>query len=127
MSERRAYNYAVIRVVPRVERDEFVNAGVILYSQQHKFLGMRVRVNEAKLRSLWPETPMEAICKHLDAAMKICEGAADGGPIAKLSMSERFQWLTSPRSTMIQISPVRTGLTSDPQRTLDHLAEDLIS
>ncbi|MDE1155032.1 MAG: DUF3037 domain-containing protein [Acidobacteriaceae bacterium] len=127
MSERKAYNYAVIRVVPRVERDEFVNAGVILFSPQKKFLGTRIALSEEKLRALWPETPVEAIRNHLRAVERICDGESDGGPIARLSLSERFQWLTSPRSTMIQISPVRTGLTAEPLATLEQLAVDLIS
>ncbi|MDE1162881.1 MAG: DUF3037 domain-containing protein [Acidobacteriaceae bacterium] len=127
MSERKAYNYAVIRVVPRVERDEFVNAGVILFSAQKKFLGLKMELSEEKLMALWPGTPIAAIRNHLDAVEKICNGDADGGPIAKLSQSERFQWLTSPRSTMIQISPVRTGVTDDAALTLAKLAGDLIS
>lgn len=127
MSERRAYNYAVIRVVPRVERDEFVNAGVILFSPQHKFLGARISMSEERLKGLWAESPVEAIRNHLLAVEKICEGADDGGSIAKLSMSERFAWLTSPRSTMIQISPVRTGITSEPEAALKKLAAELIS
>ncbi len=127
MSERKAYNYAVIRIVPRVERDEFLNAAVILFSPQNKFLGVKTSVHEDKLRTLWPESPVDEIRNHIAAVQKICNGDPAAGPIAKLSPSERFQWLTSPRSTMIQVSPVRTGVTDDPERTLGQLADELIS
>ena len=101
----RSFEYAVIRVVPRVERQEFVNAGVILFSLQHRFLCARVKFDEARVRSLWPEADLETIRQHLDGLVKVSRGESDAGPIAKLSQRERFHWLVSPRSTIIQISP----------------------
>ena len=126
MPELKAYSYAVVRVVPRVERDEFINAGVILFSQELRFLDARVRVNEERLRALWPELDVALVRRHLGAIPHICAGDASGGPIAKLSPKERFHWLTAPRSTIIQISPVRTGLTDNPATSLEHLARELI-
>jgi hypothetical protein len=116
-----SFDYAVIRVVPRVERGELVNAGVILFCLQRDFLQARVEVNEPRLRSLWPEIDLELVRQHLEVIPTICAGSPDAGPIGKLSLRERFHWLVAPRSTMIQVSPVHAGLCEDPERTLDEL------
>jgi hypothetical protein len=105
-----SFDYAVVRVVPRVERGEFINAGVILFCLEHRFLEARVQVDEARLKALWPELDIELVRKHLEAIPKICAGDASAGPIALLSQRERFHWLVSPRSTIIQVSPVHSGL-----------------
>ncbi len=127
MREQTAFDYAVVRVVPRVDRDEFVNAGVIVFAPQERFLEARTHLDEARVRALWPTADVEQIRRHLEAIPRIASGDPTAGPIAQLSQSARFHWLTSPRSTMIQISPVRTGLSSEPEKLLDHLAQELVS
>jgi len=109
-----------------VDRDEFVNAGVIVYSAEKKFLGARMDVNEARLKALWPSLDVDAVKKHLQAIRLICEGDPAGGAIAQLPQKDRFHWLTSPRSAVIQISPVRTGISSTPKELLEHLADELV-
>ncbi len=126
MREAKAYSYAVFRVVPRVDRDEFINAGVILFSQEHRYLGAWVHLDEARLRALAPDADISAISRHLDVVPRICAGEAGAGPIATLSQKDRFHWLTAPRSTMIQISPIRTGITAEPAQALEHLAHELV-
>ena len=121
-----SFEYAVIRVVPRVEREEFVNAGVILFSLESRFLKAIVELDEKRLCALDPETDLSALRDHLQAFEKVCEGAEDGGPIALLSQRERFRWLVSPRSTMIQVSPVHAGLCENPQQTLEQLFRRLV-
>jgi len=121
MPARSSFDYAVIRVVPRVEREEFVNAGVILFCLEKDFLQARVEIDEPRLQALWPEIDIELVRQHLEAIPRICAGAPDAGPIGRLSLRERFHWLVAPRSTMIQISPVHTGLCEHPERALDDL------
>ncbi|HEX4959278.1 MAG TPA: DUF3037 domain-containing protein [Thermoanaerobaculia bacterium] len=116
-----SFDYAVIRVVPRVERGELVNAGVILFCLQRDFLAARVEVNEPRLRALWPEIDLDLVRQHLEAIPKICAASPDAGPIARLSLRERFHWLVAPRSTMIQVSPVHSGLTEQPEKALEEL------
>jgi hypothetical protein len=116
-----SFDYALIRVVPRVEREEFVNAGVILFALAKDFLQARVAVDEVRLRALWPEVDVDLVRQHLEAIPKICAGQPDAGPIAKLSLRERFHWLVSPRSTMIQVSPVHSGLCENPAQALEDL------
>lgn len=126
MPARSSFDYAVVRVVPRVERQEFVNAGVILFCLQLDFLQARVDVDEARLRALWAEVDVELVRQHLEAIPRICAGDPDAGPIARLSLRERFHWLVSPRSTMIQVSPVHSGLCDDPARALDDLFRQMV-
>ncbi|HVT61303.1 MAG TPA: DUF3037 domain-containing protein [Thermoanaerobaculia bacterium] len=116
-----SFEYAVFRVVPRVEREEFVNAGVILFCRERDFLAARIEVDERRLRALWPSIDVELLRRHLGAIPKVCAGSSDGGPIARLSLRERFNWLTSTRSTMIQVSPVHAGLCAEPEPALDEL------
>jgi hypothetical protein len=113
--------------VPRVDREESINAGVILFAPQKRFLEARTHVDEARLRALWPDVDVEQIRRHLDAIPLIASGDPSGGPIARMSQSARFHWLTSPRSTVIQISPVRTGLSAEPEKLLDHLTNELVA
>jgi hypothetical protein len=112
MPTRVSFEYAVIRVVPQPERGEFINAGVIVFSLSKKFLEARVQLDLVRLRALFPEADTGTIQEHLEAFPKVCAGVHDAGPIAQLSLRERFHWLVAPRSTMIQISPVHTGLTA---------------
>lgn len=116
-----SFDYAIIRVVPRVERGETVNAGVILFCLEKDFLKARVEVNEARLLALWPAIDLELVRQHLEAIPKVCAGSPEAGPIARLSLRERFHWLVAPRSTMIQVSPVHAGLCETPERALDEL------
>ncbi|WP_158749745.1 DUF3037 domain-containing protein [Acidobacterium sp. S8] len=125
MSAQSSFDYAVIRVVPRVDREEFVNAGVIVFCLEKNFLGAKVSVNEERLKALWPEIDVALIRRHLEAFPKISAGDSDAGPIGQLTLRERFHWLVSPRSTMIQVSPVHTGICGDPQQSLDRLFERL--
>lgn len=121
-----SFDYAILRVVPRVERQELINAGVILFCLERDFLQARVELDEARLRALWPATDVELVRQHLEAIPRICAGSPDAGPIAKLSQRERFHWLVSPRSTMIQVSPVHSGLCEQPERTLDELFRRMV-
>ncbi len=122
-----SFDYAVVRVVPRVERGEFINAGVIVFCLERKFLEARVVVDEARLRALWPDVDVDLVRRHLEAIPKIASGDAAAGPIARLSQRERFHWLVSPRSTMIQVSPVHTGLCEEgPEGMVEELAQRLL-
>ena len=122
-----SYDYAVVRVVPRVDREEFINAGVILFCKTCDFLAARVEVDEERLRALAPSVDVDLVRRHLDAIPRICAGEEDAGPIARLSPSERFHWLVSPRSTMIQVSPVHGGFCDDPAVQLDELFVRLVA
>jgi hypothetical protein len=103
------YSYAIIRVVPRVERGEFLNVGVILFAREHDFCRARAEVDAARLLSLAPGIDIATVERHLGTLVAICEGRPEGGPIASLQAPERFYWLVAPRSTMIQTSPVHAG------------------
>jgi hypothetical protein len=121
-----SFDYAVIRVVPRVERQEFLNAGVILFCLEWRFLGARVHVDEKRLRALWPDIDVDVVRQHLDAFPRICQGDAGAGPIARLSQRERFHWLVAPRSTVIQVSPVHSGLCEAPEAKLEQLFQQFV-
>ena len=116
-----SFDYAVLRVVPRVDREEFVNAGVILFCLAQDFLAARVEVDAPRLAALWPELDLDLVRQHLAAIPRICAGAPDAGPIGRLSRRERFHWLVAPRSTIVQVSPVHSGLSTDPAHALDEL------
>ena len=105
-----SYDYAVVRIVPRVERAEFVNTGVIVFCAERKFLRARVHVDELRLRAFWPDLDLDVVRRHVQAIARICEGAEDAGPLRTLSPAQRFHWLVAPRSTVVQISPVHSGL-----------------
>jgi hypothetical protein len=120
------FQYAIVRVVPRVERGEFLNAGVIVHSRPHRFLGARVRLDESRLRALAPDADPATILPHLEAIERIAVGDPAGGPIARLEQAERFHWLVAPSSTVIQTSEVHTGICDDPAAELEHLFERLV-
>ncbi len=126
MPERKAYSYAVVRVVPRVELEEFLNVGVIVFAAELRFLAARVAVNGARLQALWPQMERDAIDRHLATIPQICAGVATAGPIARLTPKERFYWLTAPRSTVVQTSAVRTGITEDAERVLEKLMREYV-
>jgi Protein of unknown function (DUF3037) len=123
---REDFQYAIVRVVPHVERGECLNAGVVLFCRRLGFLGARTGLDEAALDAMAPDCDADAVRGHLDVLERVAAGAADGGPIAALEPSERFHWLTAPASTIVQASPVHTGLTSDPAAELEHLFERLV-
>jgi hypothetical protein len=121
-----SFDYALLRVVPRVERQEFINAGVVVFCPERRYLGARIRLDEERLKALWPEIEAALVQQHLEAVERICAGDAAAGPIAKLSLRERFHWVTSPRSTIIQPSPVHTGVCDATDGLLDRLEKQFL-
>jgi hypothetical protein len=122
-----AFSYAIVRVVPDIERGEFINVGVLLFARQHDFLAPRVELNEDRLKSLNAEADPADVEAALRAFVRVAEGDADAGPMAALPKSERFGWLAAPSSTVVQCSPTHTGLCSDPRQALDELYDDLVN
>lgn len=120
-----SYDYAIIRVVPRVERGECLNVGVILFCRTRRFLAARIQLDPRRLATFAPELEQELIITHLERIPLLCAGGKESGPLGQLSQSERFHWLVSPRSTVIQTSPVHSGLCSDPQAALQRLLDQL--
>ena len=120
------FEYALLRVVPRVERGEFINAGVVLYCQEKRFLEAAIDLDPGRLRALDPRLDPEAVRAHLEAAHRVCAGGPGAGPIGLLPPVQRFGWLVAPRSTIVQPSPVHTGLAEDPRFALDHLLETMV-
>jgi hypothetical protein len=121
------FAYAVLRVVPRVERGEQFNAGVVLFCRRRGFLAARVDLDERRLAALDPGVPAGELPPHLDALVRIAAGDPAGGPVSALEPSERFGWLVAPSSTIIQPSPVHTGVCDDPQAMLDRLFDELVA
>jgi hypothetical protein len=121
-----AFAYAIIRVVPQVQRGEGFNAGVVLFCRQLDFLGARVALDELRLAALAPGVSPDTIRPHLDAIVRVAGGDPGSGPIAALPPSDRFGWLASPSSTIIQPSPIHTGLSEDPRATLESLFAELV-
>jgi hypothetical protein len=126
VQEKHLYEYAVIRVLPRVDREEFLNVGVVLYCQSQNFLRADCSVDQTRLKAFAADVKPEVLQEHLAAVERICGGGDEAGPIGKLSIGERFRWLTAPRSTVVQTSPVHTGLTKDAEGTLRGLMEKLV-
>ena len=120
-----SFDYAVVRIVPRPDLEEFINAGVIVFSAERKYLEACVQVNEPRLQALWPDIDVDLVRQHLEAIPKVAAGDPSAGPIAGLSQSQRFHWLVAPRSTIIQISPVHSGVCEQPDRVLENLARRL--
>jgi hypothetical protein len=123
------FEYAVVRVVPRVEREEFINAGVILYCRALDYLDARVALDRARLRALFADAALDldAVERALAIIPRICAGDPAAGPIAALEQAERFRWLSAPRSTVTQVSPVHVGLCDDPAQTLEHLLATVVA
>ena len=122
-----SFDYAVIRVVPRVERGEFLNAGVILFCSTKHYLDARIGLDRQRLLALAPEIDLPLVENHLDVIPRLCRGGSDAGPIGALTQRERFHWLVAPRSTMIQLSPVHSGVGPDPAAALKTLFEKLVT
>ena len=121
------FQYAIVRVVPRVERGECVNAGVVLFCRPRRYLAARVALDVARLRALAPDIDLDGVRGHLEAVERIAAGDPAAGAIAALPASERFHWLVAPSSTIIQCSPVHTGLSDDPAAELERLVAQLVS
>lgn len=120
------FQYAVLRVVPDADRGERINAGVVLMARTRDFLGARVRLDKGRLRALWPEADAAAVARHLEGLARVAAGDPRGGPIAALPAPQRFHWLVSPASTVVQPSPVHTGLCDDPEAALERLFARLV-
>jgi|SRR5690554_3166111 len=126
MPEHQLFEYAVIRLVPRVEREEFLNIGVILLCRQQKFLEIRYELSETRIKAISDEVDFQEIGEYLNAFEKICKGGPNGGPIGQLTIAERFRWLTAARSTLIQTSAVHPGLCINAKESLARLFEQLV-
>lgn len=126
MLERNSYDYAVIRVVPHVERGEYMNVGVILFSRTCSFLGALTHIDDVRLLALAPDLDLAMVRCQLEMFTLTCAGQTEGGSIGSMSLSERFHWLVAPRSTIIQTSPVHCGLTCHPEKTLQHLLQRMV-
>ncbi len=126
MQDKHLYEYAVIRVVPRVEREEFVNAGIVVFCKRKRFIKVLFTIDAAKLACLSPELDIDQLRLNLESFEKIARGAKDGGPIALLEVPERFRWLTAVRSSVIQTSRPHPGLCDDPEAVAQKLFEELV-
>ena len=123
---RHPFEYAIVRVMPRVERGEAFNAGIVLHSRAGRFLGAKTLLDESLLVAMSPDCDVESIRDHLATIERIAAGEPAAGPIALLTPPERFHWLVSPSSTIIAAGPVHTGITADPAATLEHLMRTLV-
>ena len=121
-----SYDYALIRVVPNVERGECLNVGVLLFCRTQRFLGARIHLEQTRVLALAPDLDLAAIQQQLDAIVHICKGGAEAGLLGQMSQSERFHWLVSPRSTIIQTSRVHMGLCADPVEALEHILKTMV-
>jgi hypothetical protein len=121
-----SYDYAIVRVVPRVEREEFINAGVILSCQAQDYLGARIELDEQRLLAIDAAVDLDSVRANLASIPLICAGGPAAGPIGQLTPRERFHWLVAPRSTVIQTSPVHSGRCQDPAAALDHLLRTMV-
>ena len=126
MRDKDLFEYAVVRVLPRVEREEFLNVGIVLYCAAQGFLKTAFELNEARLRSFGHEVSITELHEQLRAFERVCAGGKDAGQLGDLPMGERFRWLTAPRSTVVQTSSVHTGLCIDAMDTLQHLLSQLV-
>lgn len=126
MPERCSYDYAIIRVVPRVERGEYINVGIILFCRTRRFLGVLTHIDEARLLALAPDLDLEEVRHQLEIFTLIGAGKAEAGGIGRMSPAERFHWLVSPRSTIIQTSPVHCGLCCEPAAALAQLLKRMV-
>ena len=126
MPELVSFDYAIVRVVPRVDREEFINVGIILFCRAQRLLAARVKLDAARLAALAPHLDAALVQKQIDLLPRICAGGADAGALGSLSQTERFLWLISPRSTTVQVSPAHPGLCQDPKTELDRLFKEMV-
>lgn len=126
MPEKHLFEYAVIRVVPRVEREEFLNIGIVLFCAKQKFLQAKYFINEGRLTSFCAEIDIDELKQHLHSFERICLGEKEAGPIGQLDVASRFRWLTATRSTVVQASKVHPGFCVDAGETLNKLFEQLV-
>jgi hypothetical protein len=126
MQEKYLFEYAVIRLVPRVEREEFLNVGIVLYCSAQKFLQAKFWLDNERLKAFAPGTDLSEIEENLNAFCQISMGKKEAGPIAKLDPASRFRWLTATRSTVLQTSKVHPGFCEDPAETLEKLFEEMV-
>jgi hypothetical protein len=126
MQEKKLFEYAVIRVVPKVEREEFLNVGIVVYCAEQKFLEAKFMLDEKRVSAFCGDCDLNEIKEYLESFSKICAGGIDAGPIGKLPVAERFRWLTATRSTVVQTSKVHSGLTDDIQDVLGRLWNQLV-
>jgi hypothetical protein len=126
MQEQHLFEYAVIRIVPKVEREEFFNVGVVLFCSKEKFLDVKFKLDEERLRVFCKKADISELQEYLDAFERICKGVKDSGPIGKLNIAERFRWLTATRSTVVQTSKVHPGLCSNAAKMLQSLFDQLV-
>lgn len=126
MQEQHLYDYAVIRVVPRVEREEFINVGLMLYSKRQKYLRIQYQIPVVKIRSFCSEFDLDQLKINLDSFVAICEGKKEAGPIAQFEKDERFRWLTAVKSSSIQTSRPHSGFSSDLDQTFEKLYSELV-
>jgi hypothetical protein len=126
VSAKSSFDYAIVRVVPRVERGEFLNAGAILYSSTLGYLGARIALDRARLQAFAPGVDVEDVERALALIPLVCSGAPGSGPVGALSQTERFHWLTAPRSTVVQTSAVHSGLCTEPERMLESLLRTMV-
>ena len=122
----KSFSYAIYRLVPRIERGECVNVGVVVFCRPRDFLAARTALDETRVRALWPELELDEVRKHLQAIERVAAGDPAGGPIAALDLTARFHWLTAPSSTIIQPSEVHTGVAEEPAEQLDRLFASLV-
>lgn len=121
-----SFDYAIVRVVPHVEREEFINVGVILFCDARDFLTARIELDEARLRALFPDVDLPLVRRHLAAIPRICEGGLASGPIGQLPLRERWHWLVAPRSTILQVSAPHTGLCEAPEAWVERLLDRVV-
>ncbi len=126
MQEKHLFEYAVIRIVPCVEKEEFINAGIILYCASKKFLDVIYKINTSKLKAIAAELDVDEIEKRLNAFVQVAKGEKQGGAIAALPLASRFRWLAATKSTVVQTSPVHPGLCFDPHDTMMQLFEKIV-
>lgn len=126
MQDRVTFEYAIIRVVPKVEREEFFNVGVLLFSKRKKFLGVKYQINEALLKAFSNEIDIDFLNQYLKSWELICQGKANGGPIAQFELADRFRWLASTRSTIIQSSKTHPGMCYDPGAELENIFKEFV-
>ena len=127
MPARDSFSYAIFRLVPRVERGERINVGVLVFCRPRGYLAVRTALDEDRMRALWRDVDVEAVRAHLRALERIAAGEPEAGPIASLDVTQRFHWLVSPSSTVVQPSAVHTALGDDPARALDELFDRCVA